>query len=310
MKTGSKCLSGALFLLLILSTCVLAAPVPTLVAPIPEVATEPSGFIQIAQTEAAPPITTEPTTPAPTPPPTTPKPTEAPPEPTLYAGYIIESSDVIYEAIETEAPTRRPMIALTFDDGPSRFTAQILDTLAQYDARATFFVLGERVTENPLTTRRIVREEHEILGHSWNHRDMSVQSRANISSAITRTSSVLYGVAGVRTQLFRPPYGAFNARVREVAAELGYALVMWTVDPQDWRLRNQCVDYLYNHIINNAYDGAIVVLHDVFASTADAMELVIPRLIADGFELVTVTELLEYFFGEIVPGRVYYGIWR
>ncbi|MCL2364254.1 MAG: polysaccharide deacetylase family protein [Defluviitaleaceae bacterium] len=327
MKTGAKYLLGALFLLLILTTCVLAASAPVLADPTPEVDLPTSGFIQLADEADAPPetepsVTEPPTTEAPTPPPTTPaptpQPTVTPPEPTLYdgesyiinGGHIYEETNTPDEVTQNEEPPRRPMIALTFDDGPSRYTVQILDTLAAHNAQATFFVLGNRVIQHPHITRRIVHDGHELLGHSWSHRDMTSQNRDNVADAINRTSSVLYGVGGVRTNLFRPPYGAFNARVREVAAELGYAIVMWTVDPQDWRLSNQCANFLYNHIINNAYDGAIVVLHDVFATTADAMEYVIPRLIADGFELVTVTELLEYFFDEIIPGTVYYGMWR
>jgi len=318
LKTGLKYLCGAFFLLLILTTCVMAAPVPPLAASEPEVEIVPLGLIQLAQAAITPPATQPPTVAETTPEATTP--TIIPPEPTydpdaiITDGYLYPQTEdpietIMYEPDEEPAP-RRPMIALTFDDGPTRFTNQILDTLAEHNARATFFVLGELVIENPLTTRRIVQEGHELLGHTWNHRDMTRLSRDNIANTITRTSNVLYGMTGSQTRLFRPPYGATNTRVVEVAAELGYAIIMWTVDPQDWRASNQSVEHIYNHIIRNAYDGAIVVLHDVFATTADAMEAVIPRLIADGFDLVTVSELLDYFFDDIVPGRIYHGIWR
>jgi peptidoglycan/xylan/chitin deacetylase (PgdA/CDA1 family) len=111
----------------------------------------------------------------------------------------------------------------------------------------------------------------------------------------------------VRSNLFRPPFGAKNALVESIAEELGHGILMWSVDPRDWYVPNRKADIIYEAIVSRARDGAIVVLHDIYASTAQAMVLVIPRLLADGFELVTASELLAHFYGDIVPGQSYRG---
>jgi peptidoglycan/xylan/chitin deacetylase (PgdA/CDA1 family) len=139
---------------------------------------------------------------------------------------------------------------------------------------------------------------------------MTTQNRAGIAQAITNTENAIYALTGTRTNVFRPPFGAVNAQVESVAAQLGYGILLWSIDPQDWRDGNQNVDHIYNSIINRATDGSIVVLHDIFLTTAQAMERVIPSLIADGFELVTVSEILEHRYGTVTPGATYRGVRR
>jgi len=94
--------------------------------------------------------------------------------------------------------------------------------------------------------------------------------------------------------------------VLRIAQELGYSTLNWTIDPEDWRHRDAYT--IYRHVMNHALDGSIVLLHDIFPATAEAMEFVVPRLIEKGFQLVTVSELIEYVYGEIEPGRVYRGL--
>jgi peptidoglycan/xylan/chitin deacetylase (PgdA/CDA1 family) len=183
----------------------------------------------------------------------------------------------------------------------------ILNTLEKHNARATFCVLGNWVARWEGTILRTVSLGNEIIGHSWNHTNMTTQSRAGIRAAISDTDDAIYKLTGTRTNLFRPPYGAINAQVEAVAAELGFGILLWSVDPQDWRSERDA-NFIYSWIMERARDGSVVVLHDIYLSTALAMERVIPRLIADGFELVTVSELLTYHYGEIIPGNVYRGI--
>jgi len=203
---------------------------------------------------------------------------------------------------------RRPMVSLTFDDGPSQYTPVILDLLQYHGGRATFFVLGNRVAGRPETVRRILNDGHEIMGHSWDHQNFLHLNRQQIYNQIANTSNAIYEVTGVRPPpAFRAPFGLINELTREVSRELGYAIIRWSVDPEDWR-RPQDADNLYNHIMSRAIDGAIILLHDIHPTTIEAMYRVIPSLIEKGFDLVTTSELLEYFFGELTAGAQYDGM--
>jgi len=191
------------------------------------------------------------------------------------------------------------MVALTFDDGPSHHTDRILDTLYRHNSQATFFVLGNRVSGNSITLRKAVSQGNEIAGHSWDHKLMTRQSESQIRHELQSTNDAIENVLGIRPMMFRPPFGAYNNRVRRVAQDEGFAIINWSLDPQDWRSRN--ANAVYNAIMNNVTDGSIILLHDIHASTATAMEMVIPELIRRGYTLVTVSELL----GELEPGVVY-----
>ncbi|MCL2188567.1 MAG: polysaccharide deacetylase family protein [Defluviitaleaceae bacterium] len=228
-----------------------------------------------------------------------------------YTPVFAEAHDPTHVTIDYSyiySTPRRPRIALTFDDGPSRYTEIILDALDRYGGRVTFCVMGYRIEEWAPLIERAHNAGHEIMGHSWRHTNMMLQNRADIVHSIRHTDDLIYEITGTRTNLFRPPYGAINSQVETVAASLGYGILLWSIDPQDWRLGNRNVQHIYSWIVNRATDGAIVVLHDVIHTTALAMERVIPRLIEDGFELVTASEILADHYGEIIPGMVYRGL--
>jgi peptidoglycan/xylan/chitin deacetylase (PgdA/CDA1 family) len=201
-------------------------------------------------------------------------------------------------------PQRHPedkVIALTFDDGPSKYTEQILDILAQYDGKATFFVLGMKVWNNRQTVRNIIGQGSEIAGHSWHHYNLTALEEQEIKDQITYTDNAIYQVTEIRPpKFFRAPYGAFDDIVKEAAREAGAAFIQWSIDPRDWRERD--ADYIYDYIMERAESGNIILCHDIYESTAEAMERVIPDLIEQGYRLITVSELL----GGTVPGRVYY----
>jgi peptidoglycan/xylan/chitin deacetylase (PgdA/CDA1 family) len=147
----------------------------------------------------------------------------------------------------------------------------------------------------------------EVIGHSWNHADLSGLSAAAVATQISDTSAAIREATGIQpAPVFRPPYGSINTRMETAATQLGYGLLLWTIDPKDWHYRD--ADHIYKVIMEHAKDGSVVVLHDIFPETVRAMERVIPRLIGDGFDLVTVSELLTHHFGEIVPGTTYRGV--
>ena len=203
-------------------------------------------------------------------------------------------------------PPHRPMVALTFDDGPSSYTDMILDILEAHGARATFCVLGNRIHHRPETLVRAVASGSEVIGHSWDHSDFTRLNASAISSQITRTSAEIEAATGISPPpLVRVPYGATNSRVINTARDLGYSLLHWSVDPQDWANRDAYV--IYEHIMRRAIEGSIILLHDIHTSTAEAMTMVIPRLIEEGFQLVTASELIAHHYGELEAGEVYKG---
>ena len=199
---------------------------------------------------------------------------------------------------------KKPLVALTFDDGPCVFTDTILDILERYDVRATFFVVGKFVENWPKTLLRAVNNGHEVAGHTWHHIRLTDLSNKEIAETIKATSAAIEKVTGVpSSSFFRPPYGEVNRRVTNVCGELGYALINWTVDPQDWRLLNASL--IYDELMKTVRENSIILVHEIFKSTVTAMERVIPALIAEGYEFVTVSELMNHLYGEIKPGMVY-----
>ena len=214
---------------------------------------------------------------------------------------------VIDEIIEDPAlvavEERKPMVSLTFDDGPSRYTDRILDLLEEHGGQATFFVLGYRVENHRDTVQRAWELGSEIASHSWSHARLAQLSPEAIVQDLQSTSDAIRSVTGYSPPIMRPPFGQTSELVRNVTEELGYAIVNWNIDTLDWRYRD--ADKIYNTIMNEVEDGSFIVLHDIHTTTAAAMEKVIPSLISKGYQLVTVSELLAYFYGELEPGRIY-----
>lgn len=200
-------------------------------------------------------------------------------------------------------PTK-PMIALTFDDGPSAHTDRLLDIFKKYGGKGTFFVVGNLIDKRPNTVKRIVAEGHDIGGHSWDHKKLTTLNEKALTDQIVKTRTKIKSITGVDTYLVRPPYGAHNEYVRGVAAKLGVPFINWSVDTVDWKTKN--AQAVYNEIMKSTKNGSIILCHDLHKTTVDAMETVIPKLIADGYQLVTVSELLSYSNNGLVPGNVYY----
>ena len=208
------------------------------------------------------------------------------------------------EAPQSAAPDPdRPMIALTFDDGPGPYTERLLDAFAASGGRASFFLVGRNIDAYPDTVRRAVAEGHELASHSWSHPQLTKLAQDELLRQLTATREKIMEVAGVDTRLVRPPYGSVNKTVKSVAAQQDLVLVTWSVDPRDWDSRN--ADKVYHAILNTVQDGAIILCHDIHESTVEAMERLIPELQRQGYQLVTVTELLTSQGAELETGKVY-----
>jgi len=200
-------------------------------------------------------------------------------------------------------PTK-PIIALTFDDGPSIHTSRILDTLQQHGGRVSFFVEGSKIDEHKSKVLRASHMECEIICHAWEHKDLTTLSSRAIKKQLIDTITAIAKVTGTVSLMFRPPYGGVNKKVEKIALKLGLAIIHWSADPEDWKIHN--AGAIYSYIMDNVKDGDIVLCHDNYDSTATAMSRVIPDLIAQGYQLVTVSELLIQKYGEIEPGRLYH----
>ncbi|MGY1604327.1 polysaccharide deacetylase family protein [Geodermatophilus sp. SYSU D00815] len=186
--------------------------------------------------------------------------------------------------------TRLACIALTFDDGPGPYTAQLLRVLAAADVRATFFVVGSNAAAMPELVRRTADQGHAIGNHSWDHADLTMLSPEQVADEIDRTTAALADV-GVTTDLVRPPYGATDETVAAVLRARGAAQVLWDVDTQDWL--NLDVATTTQRALAGAFPGAIVLLHDIHPTTVEAVPGIIDGLRARGYTLVTVPELLS-----------------
>jgi len=199
-------------------------------------------------------------------------------------------------------PTR-PMVALTFDDGPSKYTWMILDIFERYDAHATFFVVGRRLESHNFIAVRTVDLGHELVGHSWDHSNLTRLNADQIRHQILHTNAAVEAITGVETRIFRPPYGATNDRVANVSRELGFAMINWSIDPRDWQFQNP--QLIYDHVMSRVENNAIILFHDVYETTVEAIEKLLPSLIEQGYQLVTVSELLSFSYDYLNAGRIY-----
>jgi len=198
----------------------------------------------------------------------------------------------------------KPMIALSFDDGPADATLRILDLLEKYNSRATFFVLGERIAGREFILERTVKSGSEVAGHTWTHRNLAHLNEKQIEKELLDTNKKIESVIGTAPSFYRPPFGVFNDKVKNASRNAGLAIVNWSVDAGDWRSRS--ADCIYDAIINDAHNYAIVISHDLYDFTADAMERVIPELVEKGYQLVTISELMYYCNVELEAGKVYF----
>lgn len=207
------------------------------------------------------------------------------------------------------SPTQRPhqtvdcakqaCIALTFDDGPNPITTpQILDVLDRHHARGSFFLVGSRVAGQEALVRRMFYGGHEIGNHSWNHPDFTKLSPEQIATQIEQTQAAIMQAGVPAPSLFRPPYGAADARVR---AQVPMTFAFWNVDPLDWRSRDP--SHAAHSMLAQARPGAVFDLHDIYANTAQSLDQVIIEL-QKHYELVTFSELMNLQPGQ--PGD-YYG---
>ena len=186
-----------------------------------------------------------------------------------------------------------PCIAMTFDDGPhGANTPRLLDMLKQRGIKATFFVVGQCAAEFPDIMKRIVAEGHEIANHSWTHPQLSKMGEGSVTEELQKTHDVIRQTTGIEPKIMRPPFGAFTPNQRSWAnKKWGYKIILWDVDPLDWKVRN--AEHVKSEILKHTVAGSIILSHDIHKTTVDAMPETLDGLLARGFKFVSVSELLE-----------------
>lgn len=199
-------------------------------------------------------------------------------------------------------PLERRYIALTFDDGPHpEYTDRIVDTLAAYGAKGTFFVLGSRIRDHLTQLQHIVQSGSMIANHTWDHFDLTTLTSERLEKQIGSVYGSIRSLCGAEPWLVRPPYGFANEQVRHGCA---YPIICWSIDTLDWAWLDG--PRVADHVLTHASDGDIILMHDIYPSTAEAVELLVPALQARGFELVTIPELFKLRGIPLESGHVYY----
>ena len=192
------------------------------------------------------------------------------------------------------------MVALTFDDGPfAPVGNQIMDCLAQYGGKATFYVVGNRCASYAAEMQRMAAEGHEIGNHTYEHKYLHKLSAEQIQYQVNKGSEAIQASCGVIPATVRLPGGNKNATV---LANVHQPIIMWSIDTLDWKTKN--TQSTVDKVLGSVRDGDIVLMHELYAQTGNAAVQIIPALVERGFQLVTVSELAQYR-GGLAGGRIY-----
>ena len=192
-------------------------------------------------------------------------------------------------------------VALTFDDGPRRSTTtRLLDGLAERGVRATFFLIGAQVEYNQDVIRRMDEEGHQIGLHTYDHVLLTALNRVDFDAQVEKSRLLLKETLGHNDFLLRPPYGIYDESVKAWA---GCPIILWSVDPEDWRDKN--TQRVVEHILSNVQDGSIILMHDIFSESVDAALQVVDELHRQGYLFCTVEELFTLRGIPLEAGEVY-----
>jgi peptidoglycan/xylan/chitin deacetylase (PgdA/CDA1 family) len=198
--------------------------------------------------------------------------------------------------------TRAKCVALTFDDGPTPFTDRLLRILRDDDARATFFLIGNKVARDPAAARRIADAGMEIGGHTWEHPNMTTIPVTDIPGQLSKATQAIAAATGRAPTLYRPAGGLSDVAVRAEAGRQGIAEILWDVIPFDW-INDANIPATRYMLMTQIRPGSVVLLHDTYSSTVDLVYQFLPVLEANGYHMVTVSHLL----GDRAPGSSYGG---
>lgn len=180
----------------------------------------------------------------------------------------------------------KKFIAFTFDDGPSKYTSELIDTLELNNSSATFFMLGNRMKYNTDIVKKVYNSNSEIGTHTYSHKRLTSLSNDEIYNEINSSEIIFNDITGDHLKYLRPPYGSYNDHIKG----LGYNIILWNIDPKDWLTRDS--KKIYNSVLNNACDGCIVLMHDIYPETIEAVKMLIPTLNEMNYEAVSISNLI------------------
>ncbi len=202
------------------------------------------------------------------------------------AHYTFDEKGQVVSKKEMDIDRDKPMVALTFDDGPGKRTGELLDALEKYDAHATFFMLGQKVSQYKDAVKKMKKIGCELGSHSFNHPNLTKMGPDAIQKQMNDTNDKLEEAAGSKATVMRPPYGAINDTVK---ANVGLPMILWNIDTLDWKTRD--AKKTVDTVMKQVGDGDVILMHDIHSETVDAALDLIPRLEDAGYQLVTVSEL-------------------
>ena len=200
----------------------------------------------------------------------------------------------------SDASTAKKSIALTFDDGPSSFTNRLLDCLEKNNAKATFFMTGTEIASFPDEVKRMKKLGCELGNHTYDHTELTTLSFDEIISEVDKVNEQLINLTGEGASVVRPPYGSVNGTVKSA---INLPLILWSIDTLDWKTLN--AESTVEEVMNNVKDGSVILMHDIFSTSVDAAEILIPQLIEKGYQLVTVHELAALHQTKLSAGVTY-----
>lgn len=199
---------------------------------------------------------------------------------------------------------KRPVIALTFDDGPGKYTKTLLTELQKYNARATFFIVGTNAERYPEEIQMMKEIGCELGNHSTTHKKFTELDSEGIKSEIRQTDEAIAAAVGKGASLVRPPYGAVNDTVRE---SVDRPMIMWSLDTADWLKKD--AEKIAEYVLNHAEDGDIILMHDIHKFSVDSVIQLLPKLTENGYQLVTVSELAAYKGIQLQDGVKYFSFY-
>lgn len=183
--------------------------------------------------------------------------------------------------------TDKKFIAFTFDDGPSKYTLELLDALELNNFSATFFMLGNRMKYNKDIVKKVYESNSEIGTHTYSHKRLTTLSETEIYNEINSSAIIFNEITNDKIKYLRPPYGSYNDSVKK----LEYNIILWNIDTKDWLVKNS--KKIYNSVLSTACDGCIVLMHDIYPETIEAVKMLIPTLNKMNYEVVSISNLMK-----------------
>ena len=182
----------------------------------------------------------------------------------------------------------KPVVALTFDDGPSKYTNEIIDYLYYNGVKATFFIVGENIETYEDVLQDMLNYGNEIGNHSYSHEWLTKLNKKQLDFQVNQVNKLLDMKFNYTPKYLRPPYGDVNNRLRN----LDFDIVLWNIDSRDWKLKNS--KSIAKKVLNNNLDGKIVLMHDIYERSYYALKIIIPELKRQGYQFVTISEFRKY----------------